>query len=91
MTDEQNKRCKAAMINNLSGFISTDEMLVFFEGYAAGLVDIDLIKERDELKSALAKLADTVDDSLLLDEDLHHDWGVLRAAVVVAREALETK
>lgn len=48
-----------------------------------------LKKERDKLHTALESLADTVDDSLLLDEALAEDWDKLRNAVVEARKALK--
>ena len=48
-------------------------------------------KENTKLRAELEKFANTVDESLLLDEDLHKDWQVLRNAVVAVRKLLEDK
>lgn len=45
----------------------------------------------ENYRAKLAKLADTIDESLLLDESLADDWAVLRGAVIEARKALEKK
>lgn len=46
------------------------------------------IKERDKVLAALEELAESVDDSLLLDENLHKDWDKLREAVIKARKVI---
>lgn len=46
------------------------------------------IAKRAEYYSALKKLTEIVDSSLLLDEDLANDWDVLNKAVQEARKLL---
>lgn len=48
----------------------------------------DLRAENARLRKALAQISDTVDDALLLDEELALAWGDLRDAVIKARAAL---
>lgn len=48
----------------------------------------DAHKRIDELRVALKNLSDTVDESLLLDENLAEDWDVLRESVIRARKTL---
>lgn len=43
----------------------------------------------EDLKKALIKLSDSVDDSLLLDEELHNDWEKLNKSVIKARKVLK--
>lgn len=47
--------------------------------------------ENHKLKQALNKMADIVDHSLLLDEDLDKAWDDLRKAVVEARKTLDLR
>lgn len=42
----------------------------------------------ERLREALEELCETVDDSLLLDEQLANDWDVLREAVIKAQKTL---
>ena len=43
--------------------------------------------ESERLREALERIANTVDEALLLDEDLDQAWGELRQAVIEARSA----
>lgn len=54
----------------------------------ARLVQIEPIVQESEERKLLRKFTNTVDESLLLDENLAEAWGTLRAAVVEARKLL---
>lgn len=46
-------------------------------------------KKLEIAREALIKMSDSVDESLLLDEDLHKDWDKLRNEVIDAKKALK--
>lgn len=50
-----------------------------------------VLMERNKLEKALREFADTIDESLLLDESLDDDWDKLRQVVVKARKHLGEK
>jgi len=79
------------------GFSRSHEIPLDARGYCHELAnDLDramsyymIRAENHKLKQALNKMADIVDHSLLLDEDLDKAWDDLRKAVVEARKTLD--
>lgn len=49
-----------------------------------------LTAENSNLRTTLLELTETVDDALLLDDELAHAWEDLWKGVVKARKALDT-
>lgn len=53
------------------------------------LIKTEMILRMVNLEVALFTLINTVDNSLLLDEDLYQDWTKLYKAVIKARKSIQ--
>lgn len=89
MNNDIRRQIATAASAKLVPHASQDEKDAFVAGAEFRQPEIDALNARvQQLEIALEKIADTVDEGLLLDEQLADAWDVLRTAVIDARATL---